>query len=285
MRQPPTVMPALVTPFTEDGEVDLDAHRHNVTTMTEEGITGFVLGGSNGEGPYLEPGERGDLLQGAREAAPAAHLMVGIMAETDRGAHRQLDEVAAADSVLVLTPTTLSRGRDRTVADSFRRIADTAELPVFLYSVPPVSAYSLPVDVITELADHPNVVGMKDSSGDVVRLQTIVDHTPDDFLLYSGASAAATAAIAVGCDGVITGSVNYAPRLVLDVVAAATAGPAGAHSLQRRLSHLATSIERHGVPGVKVAAADAGLRPGHCRLPLQPVDEMVATGIEALFAP
>lgn len=285
MRPPPTVMPALVTPFDEHGELDDDAHAHNVSTLFEMGIEGFVLGGSNGEGPYLDPGERARLVDVARRTSADAHLMVGVMAETDRAASRQLAETSDADAVLVLTPTTLVRNRDRYVAGFFRRIADESDLPVFLYSVPPNTDYSLPVDIVAELADHPNVVGMKDSSGDVVRLQSIVDATPDDFLLYSGSSPAATAAIAVGCEGVITGSVNYAPQLVLDVVDAASAGPAGAHSLQRRLTHLARSIEPHGVPGVKVAATKAGLRPGLPRLPLEPLDGETASEIESLLTP
>ena len=272
-------MPALLTPFDEEEGLDLDAHAHNVSFLADIGIEGFVLGGSNGEGPYLEAGERARLVETARATASQAHLMVGVMAETVRQASRQLAECEGADSVLVLTPTTLARDRDTAVMSFFEAVADASTLPVFLYSVPPNTAYSLPVPLVAELAAHPNVVGMKDSSGDVVRLQTIVDATGDDFLLYSGSSAAASAAMGVGCSGVITGSVNYSPRLVLDVIDAASTGPAGAHSLQRRLSHLASVIERHGVPGVKVAAAALGLRPGRARLPLQPVDDDIAREI------
>lgn len=283
MPPPPRVMPALVTPFDEDGEVDLDAHHHNVGHLTEWGIEGFVLGGSNGEGPYLEPGERRRLVVAARAAAPAAHLMAGVMAETVREAVRQLDECGEADSVLVMTPTTLARNRTPHVLGFFRHVVAASPLPVYLYSVPPNTAYSLPVEAVGELAGHDSVVGMKDSAGDVTRLQRLLAATPDDFLLFSGSSEAVTAAIGAGCHGVITGSLNYVPRLVMDTVEAAATGPTQARSLQQNLSRLSMGVERHGVPGVKAAAALAGLHPGLPRLPLTPVDEDVAAELAALL--
>lgn len=279
MSKPPRVMPALITPFDQSGEVDLDAHRHNVAHLSGIGIEGFVLGGSNGEGPYLEPGERRRLIDTARSEAPDTYLMAGIMAETVRGGLRQLEECEETDSLLVLTPTTLARGRSPSVLSYFRHIIEASTKPVFLYSVPPNTAYSLPVELISDLADHPNVVGMKDSSGDVVRLQAIVDSTPHDFLLYSGASAAVTAALTVGCHGVITGSGNYAARLLLDTVAEAPN-----RQLQRRLSELARSIESYGIPGVKAASTAAGLMTGIPRLPLAPLPAGVAADVAGLVA-
>lgn len=269
-------MPALVTPFDDNGELDLDAHRHNVAHLSGLEVEGFVLGGSNGEGPYLEAGERRQLVDGVREAAPGAHVMACLMAESVREGLSQLEEVKNADSVLVMTPTTLTRGRPHFVLNYFRRLADASPLPVYLYSVPPNTAYSMPVELVAELAEHPNVVGMKDSSGDVVRLQAIVDATPEDFILYSGASAAATAALTVGCHGVITGSLNYVPRLVMDVVEKAPD-----RDLQRQLTAVSKAVEQHGVPAVKAAAQVVGLEPGLPRLPLEPTPQLVAAEIVA----
>ncbi|MGH8912682.1 MAG: dihydrodipicolinate synthase family protein [Acidimicrobiia bacterium] len=276
---PPRVMPALVTPFDADGELDIGAHAHNVGFLSDVGIEGFVLGGSNGEGPYLETGERGRLIEEARQAAPEAFVMAGVMAETVRGGLRQLEECGGADSVLVLTPTTMARNRSPYILNYFRRMADASELPVYLYSVPPNTAYSMPVELVAELAEHPNVVGMKDSSGDVVRLQAIVNATGDDFVLYSGASAAVTAAITVGCHGVITGSANYVPRLVKDTVEKVPA-----LDLQRQLNRISAAVESHGVPGVKAAATAAGLKSGYPRLPLEPVPAELASELAALVS-
>jgi len=280
---PPDYMPALITPFSRRGEIDAKAHTHNMRTLAETGIKGFVIGGSNGEGPYLEPGERGRLIKAGRRRK--THLMCGITAESTRVALRQVSEAtdAGADSLLVTTPTTLARGRDAAILAYFRAIADQAELPIFLYSVPPVMAYSLPVDLVGTLSRHRNIVGMKDSSGDVVRLQTIIDATPADFILYSGSSRALTGAIAVGCHGAITGSGNYAPELVLKTLELAKTDIVAARRSQKRLSRLSADVEAHGVPGVKAAARAAGLEPGYPRQPLTRLARGVETSITKLI--
>jgi 4-hydroxy-2-oxoglutarate aldolase len=137
--------------------------------------------------------------------------------------------------------------------------------------------------LIARLSRHDNVIGMKDSSGDVVRLQTIIDTVPGDFVLYSGASKALTAAMAVGCYGAITGSGNYAPELVIKLVAHAADNPAGARRDQKRLSSLSADVEAHGIPGVKAAARAAGLEPGYPRPPLTRLSRGVETSIAKLI--
>jgi dihydrodipicolinate synthase/N-acetylneuraminate lyase len=283
MLTPPEYMPALITPFTRSGEVDTRAHTHNLRVLSEAGINGFVIGGSNGEGPYLEPGERSRLVKTGRRRK--AHFMVGICAESTRVAVRQVEEAveAKADSILVMTPTTLARGRDEAVLRFYRAIADMSPLPVYLYSVPGVTSYNLPIELVWRLSRHEKVVGMKDSSGDVVRLQSIIDATPPDFILYSGSSRALTAAIAVGCHGAITGSGNYLPALVLQIMAAAKANLQTARRLQKRLSSVSADVEAHGIPGVKAAAKAAGLDPGYPREPLTRLSRGAETSIAKLI--
>lgn len=283
MLPPPEYMPALITPFTRAGEIDFDAHTSNLRVLAERGIQGFVLGGSNGEGPFLEPGERLRLLKAGRRRK--SHFMVGVMGETTRIALRQVQEAVdgGADSILVLTPTTLSRGRDQAMLAFYRAIADASPLPVFLYSVPGVTAYNLPVELVGKLSRHDNIVGMKDSSGDVVRLQAIIDATQSEFILYSGSSRALTAAIAIGCHGAITGSGNYVPELVLETLAAARESAAQARRLQKRLSAISADVEALGVPGVKAAAKAAGLDPGHPRQPLTRLPRGAETSIAKLI--
>lgn len=279
----PRYLVALITPFDSDGELDLDAHRHNLTTLWEAGVRGFVIGGSNGEGPYLEHGERSRLVSAARETLGSeAHLMCGVMAETVRGARRQMAETAegGADSILCLTPTTLARNRVAVVEGYFLAVADESPLPVLLYSVPNTTAYSLEESVISTLAQHPNIVGMKDSSGDPVRMQRLVESTPADFVLWSGSSQALTLAVTAGAHGVITGSGNYSPRLVLDTLAAALEDPRTARDLQAKLSEISRTVEGGGIPAVKAAAAAAGLKPGYPRAPLRSVPEVDATALQ-----
>lgn len=284
MRPFPEYLPALVTPFRREGDLDIDAHKHNLRVLAEHGIEGFLIGGSNGEGLYLEPGERARLIKAGRRRK--SHLMAGIAAQSTRMALAQVDEAvdAGADSLLVLTPTAVARGNEDAIVGYFKTVADHSEVPTLLYSVPMVTSYSLPVHLAAKLAKHPNIVGMKDSSGDVVRLQDIVDATPRDFILYSGSSKALTAAIAVGCYGAITGTGNYVPDLVLETLRTAKTDPIAARRLQKRLSRLSAEIDSQGVPGVKVASRAAGLEPGYPRLPLTRLPRGVETSIAKLIS-
>lgn len=283
MRPLPDYLPALITPFSQRGELDARAHTRNVRVLAEQGIEGFLIGGSTGEGPYLEPGDRGRLVKAVRRRK--AHLMTGIAAESTRVALGFVDEAteAGADTLLVMTPTTLARGHDDAVVRYYKTIADRSKLPVLLYSVPPVTGYSLPVDLVWRLSRHDNIIGMKDSGGDVVRLQSIIDASPRGFVLYSGVTNALTAAVAIGCDGAITASGNYAPGLVLETLRAAKEDPAKARRHQKRLSALSSDVEAHGVPGVKAAARAAGLDPGYPREPLTRLSRGAETSIAKLI--
>jgi len=280
---PPEYLPALVTPFTQRGELSVKAHAGNVRALAEKGVEGFLLAGSTGEGPYLAPGERSRLVKAVRRRK--AHLMVGVAAESTRAALGLVEEAveAGADSILLTTPTTLARGRDDAVARFYKDIADRSKAPVLLYSVPPVTGYSLPVELIRRLSRHENVVGMKDSSGDVVRLQAIIDAAPRDFLLYSGDTKALTAAMAVGCHGAVTASGNYAAELVMTTMRVAKESPAKARRAQKRLSALSTRVEAHGAPGVKAAARAAGLDPGWPRAPLARLPKETEASIAGLI--
>jgi dihydrodipicolinate synthase/N-acetylneuraminate lyase len=282
MRTPPRVMPALVTPFTDDGELDLESHRHNLRTLAAEGINGFLIAGSTGEGAYLEPGEREELIRAARdELGRRPFLLGGVVAETERAARAQLAEVEAggADGALVITPTTLVRNRHPLVKRFYIDLADDAPIPLLLYSVPSYTAYPLPTEVAVELSAHPAIVGMKDSGGDPVRMGDLVAGCADGFFLFCGSSAALSQAVAAGAYGAITASANYAPALVAEVVKRRRPGP-----WQRRLTGMSRGIEVHGVPGVKAAAAAFGLHPGFPRLPLRPVTRRDAAGLAALVA-
>lgn len=280
----PRLLPALITPFTRRGELDLDAHAHNLRTLSERGIRGFLIGGSTGEGPYLEPGERRTLTAVARETlGRRAFLMTGVAAETRRTALAQLAEAeeGGADAVLVLTPTTLVRGRTDLVVGFFREIADRSTLPVLLYSVPVVTGYALPDEAILTLMPHPNIAGMKDSGGDAVRIQrTVIAAEQEDFMVFNGASRSVSLAMGAGAHGAITASANYAAPLLAELTRRVGGSPARAADLQERLSELSRAVEAHGVPGTKTAAGLVGLEPGFPRRPLRPVGKGVVRRIE-----
>jgi 4-hydroxy-2-oxoglutarate aldolase len=263
-------MPALVTPFTSRGGIDLDAHAHNVDTLWGRGLRGFLVGGSTGEGPYLEPGERRSLVEFARQARRRAHVVCGVAAESLRGALAQVEEAAegGADAVLVQTPTSLLRRRPDAVEPFFTDVADRSPLPVLLYSVPAVTAYELPTAAAIALSQHDNVVGMKDSGGNAVRAVDIAGRAAAGFRLHVGASAALALSIGGGAFGAITASANYAPGLNIAVVNAARRSARSAAAHQAVLTELSATIERRGLGAVKAAAEAIGLRAGVPRRPM-----------------
>lgn len=277
-------MPALITPFTSRGDIDLDAHRENLLTLAGKGIEGFVLAGSTGEGPLLGPGERNGLVAAARqELGQDVFLLCGIAADAVRHAVDQAEEAAAggADAALAVTPTSVVRNNDLAVGEFYVSLADRARIPVFLYSVPGVTAYQLPVGIVQNIASHSGIVGMKDSSGDPVRMAELRRVVGDLFHLYVGSSPALSLCLAAGATGAITSSANYLPALVLEVVAAAD--PRG-HG-QLRLTAISRLVERHRIPGVKAAALIAGLRAGYPRAPLRALPEATAASLrEAVLA-
>jgi dihydrodipicolinate synthase/N-acetylneuraminate lyase len=282
----PRLLPALVTPFDKAGELDLEAHRHNVGSLWDRGIRGFVIAGSTGEGPYLEPGERQALVEHARAAlGKKAYLICGIAAETIRQAQTMIAESTAGgtDAVLVVTPTTLTRNRLQYVEGFYRALADDSPLPIYLYSVPSVTAFELPDDSVARLAAHPNIVGIKDSGGHPVRLQRIVATAPDDFTVFTGSTQAVALAMTAGAHGAITASTNYMPERVLATLEAAGKQPAKARPLQHVISKISAAVEAHGIPGVKAAAAASGLHPGHPRLPLRSLGRKESARLRSLL--
>ena len=272
-------MPALVTAMDTSGEIDPDAHISNVRVAVDAGAGGVLIGGSTGEGPYLENGERSKLVTATRHAFPDLTIVAGVFAQSIRQAERQICEIAdaEADALLVVTPTALVRGHREWVVDYYESVADTSPLPVFLYTVPNVTGYELPCESVAELAGHHNIIGMKDSGGDTTRLDAISRIMDDSFIVYAGSSRVLSESVARGAYGAITASANYA----FTTVASAVAGDIDA---QDRLAAMVTVIEPHGVPGTKYAASLAGMLPGPARLPLPELDEAAQQAIREAMA-
>lgn len=263
----PRTMTALITAFARDENIDGSALEHNLSLVVSTATHGVLLAGSTGEGPYLEPGERKFLISAARSAYPNLTILCGIFADTDRQARLQISEAASggADAVVVATPGTLVRDRQKLITDFYRRIADSSPLPVFLYSVPRVTGQELPVESVSDLAEHPNIIGMKDSGGDVSRLEALSGVLGPEFIVYTGSSRVLVDSARRGAYGAITASANYVQPLV-------SAAASGDWEAQIALVEITTIVEKHGVPGTKFTASLAGMRPGICRLPLQPLD-------------
>lgn len=276
-------MPALITPFDTEGELDLDAHRHNVRFLAQQGATGFVVGGSTGEGPYLEPGDRAHLVATARQEVPDAFVLCGIHMESVRQATERITEAhtAGADAALVITPTTIIRGDDEAVARFYIDVAEATPLPLFLYTVPAVSGYELPVSSARRLSAHPGIVGMKDSGGGLDRVVELAGTLSEPFYLFVGATRIVGSGIGAGAYGAVMSCSNYAWPIASRLVAATREPNGDFAGYQERLTALTGTIEPLGRPATKAAAAMVGMRPGVPRRPLRPLASEHLPAIES----
>lgn len=268
------VLAPIVTPFDAAGEPSRDALEANVRAHLAAGLDGVVVAGSTGEAVLLEEDERLRLLEWARGVVPRDRLLVaGIGGESTRATLRRAREAAerGADVVLVVAPHYYAGALGRAaLAAHYARVADESPLPVLLYNIPKYMHFSLDPGLVSELAAHPNVHGMKDSSGDVALLSRYLEAQSPAFTVLTGSATTFAEALARGARGGILAAALFAPLLCRAVLEAARAGAADvARETQARLAPLGAEIVgAMGVAGVKAALDAVGLQGGPVRLPL-----------------
>jgi 4-hydroxy-2-oxoglutarate aldolase len=265
------------TPFDGAGEVDEGALRSNLEAFGSTGVAGFLIGGSTGEAVLLDTQERDRTLRIAREAAHDLIVIAGTGAESRRRTLRltRMAADAGADAVLVQPPAFYTGAMTPGVLiDHFTAVADASPVPVLVYQVPPkLATLVFPDDVIARLAEHQNIVGLKDSRGDLDGLRRWVDTTPDDFEVLVGNGALLLDALDAGATGGILGVANIAPGACAELAAAHAADRrADAEELRDVVAPLHVGIVGGmGVPGVKAALDRLGYRGGPPRPPLAPL--------------
>ncbi len=276
------IFPAIPTPFGRDGAIEFEALRENLARWHAEPFAGYVVGGSNGEFVLLTDDERVAVVGAARQAIPSGRLLLAgagaqSTARTLSLAERMADE--GADALLVVTPS-YYRGlmSVEVLVEHYEAVADASSVPVVLYNVPASTGLNMPIEAIVQLVEHPNIIGMKDSSGELVRLAEIVERTPDDFQLLAGSGSfllPALAVGAVGAVGVIAALANIAARPLHELITSFESGDrAKAQALQANLlaPNLAVTAQ-FGVPGLKAALDMLGYYGGPPRRPLLPLAE------------
>ncbi len=268
------IIPACVTPFIDD-VADADAMQANITRWLASGVHGVLIFGSTGEWVYLEPEERRTVLQAARAATPTDKLLLaGCGAESTRRTLRNLEEAAqdGADAALVVTPVYYTRGKTEAQRTYFETLAEKSPLPILLYTVPPFTAYDLPLDLILDLAQHPNISGIKDSSANLTRVVTQVQAHLPDFAIFCGSPNLVFPALSLGVDGSITAFGNVIPEIMVALWQAVQAGDLqGAAELQACITELSGRIRPFGIPALKAILNHRGYSAGSARAPLLPL--------------
>jgi 4-hydroxy-tetrahydrodipicolinate synthase len=270
----------LATPFTAAGDVDHEALAALVEWVEARGVDFVVPCGSNSEAPLLTRSERAEVVDTVVDAA-AGPVLAGTGAE-GLAKTRSLTHDAAevgADAALVVTPYYFSHGQDA-LADYYRELADESPLPVYLYSVPAYTGTRLAPETVGALAEHPNIVGMKDSSGDLAAFKRTRTRVPDDFDLLVGSGGVYADALAVGGAGGVLAVANVLPELAAAVDGADAASEAdAANDALLEVNELVTTT--HGIPGLKAAMRSRGAPAGAVRRPHQPVDDAVTERLAA----
>nr|XP_024001128.1 4-hydroxy-2-oxoglutarate aldolase, mitochondrial [Salvelinus alpinus] len=274
------IYPPIATPFTQKEDVDYYKLDENLQKYANIPFKGLVVQGSNGEYPYLTDEERVEVVRRVRLALPTDKLvMAGSGCESTKGTVVMTERMAGAgaDLVLVVTPCFYKGKMDsRALVHHFTQVADSSPVPVVLYSVPANTGLDLPVDAVVRLAQHPNILGLKDSGGDITRIALIVHKTkPQDFQVLAGSAGFLMAAYSVGCVGGVCALANVLGREVCELEQLCMSGRwEEASALQRRLIEPNTAVTRkYGVPALKQAMEWFGYHGGTCRSPLQPLSE------------
>lgn len=266
---------ALVTPMHEDGSLDWDAYRALIEFHIAQQTDGLVVVGTTGESPTVDFDEHRQLIEEAvRIAAGRIPVIAGTGANSTREAIELTEAAkrAGADACLLVAPYYNKPGQEG-LYQHYKAVAEAVDIPQVLYNVPGRTASDIANDTALRLAQIPNIVGIKDATGNLQRGTDLLLRAPEGFAVYSGDDASALALMLLGGHGVISVTANVAPRLMHDMCEAAFQGRLEeARAINARLFplHDKLFVEANPIP-VKWCVAQMGLiRPG-IRLPLTPL--------------
>lgn len=271
------VFPAFPTPFAETGEVDVEQLAFNIDKANQLPLKGYVIGGSNGEFAFLTLEERVHVVTEVECRLPKDRILIaGAGMESTQGTIELAQRMggAGAHYLLIVTPHYFTSKMTAAALETYyHSVADHSPVPVLLYSVPANTGINLPVEAVIRLADHPNIVGMKDSGGDVARIGYMIEKTSDDFAVLAGSVGFFLGALSIGAVGCIGALANIAAEETAMILDRFSHGDfVQAQKVQRRMiepNYAVTS--RFGVPGLKAAMEMKGFYGGPVRSPLLPI--------------
>ncbi len=272
------IYPPLPTFFDQQDELDLVTLRRHMQRLAETGIAGYVIMGTNGEAVHLTKEERTQVVETARAAAGEhALILAGCGEQSTRATIANCQQAAPAGaSVALVLPPFYFKGRmdSRALITHYRIVADSSPLPVVIYNMP-ASTGGLDLDAATicTLAEHPNIIGVKDSAGNMVKLAQIYSATPSRFRVFAGSAGYLLPALTVGAVGAVAALANVFPHEVCRVQELFNAGQLQeARLLQARLAPANTAVTvTYSVPGLKAALELTVGYGGRPRPPLLPL--------------
>jgi len=283
------IFPPVTTPFNERGDVDYAALSSNIARYNEDGLAGYVALGSNGEVVHLSSKERTNAIETIKRGAKREHTIIAGVNELSTRSAIEAAAAAAgsgADAALVVTPYYYkSSMTQEAFIRHFNEVADHSPLPVLIYNVPQNTGVVIESATIAKLAAHQNIVGVKDSAGNMGAISETLRRSPASFQVMVGNGSILFSSLMMGATGAVLAIACAAPRACVDLYDAVKAGDhQRGRELQNRiapLSHIVTA--GLGVPGLKAAMEILGLVGGAPRAPLVPVSSSERERIRAVI--
>jgi 4-hydroxy-2-oxoglutarate aldolase len=284
------IFPALTTPYHQDGSVALDHFKADLARYNQTGLAGYVVLGSTGESVLLSPAEAEALLVAGKEAAAPGKLLIagtGVESTAETIARTKRAAALGYHAALVKTPYYYKPAYNaESYLRHYRAVADAAPIPILLYSVPIFTGMTLETPEIVALAQHPNIAGIKDSSGAMQRIVEVAAQAPKDFQVLTGSAGMLHPALVSGAKGAILALAAPLPEKCVELFHLFKAGHHGeAQTLQQHLALASkTIVSDGGIAGVKHAMDLRGYHGGLPRLPLLPLADAKKTQIAHLLA-
>ena len=280
----------MVTPFDESGDIRYGSFERNIEKYIEAGVEGYLVLGSNGESVYLEHSEKLKLIEAARRRVSSSMALLAGTGVESTAATINLTKQAAdigVDAVLVKNPFYFKSQMTFDVyLVHYTAVADASPVPVIIYNVPVFTGVPLQSRLVIELAKHPNIRGLKDSSGDVKLISEVVWNTDaDQFSVLAGAAPTLFPAMVAGARGGIVALACAAPKATLALYRAFAAGDwKKAGVIQRIIAPAAGAVtEKYGIAGLKAAMEMEGFQPGLPRRPLVPLKQAQREDLAQVF--
>ena len=273
------IFPPIPTPFDAAGEIDLKALARNFERWNRYPLSGYVVLGSNGEFPYLSESEKLTYFEAARKHIPRGKLfMAGTACESAHGTIALTKKAASlgADVAILITPSYYKSKMDAAgLSHYYQSVADSSPIPVSMYNMPANTSVDMAPDVIIKLAQHPNIVGLKDSSGNLAKLGEVIRSARPGFQVLAGSAGFLYPALCVGAVGGVLALANIAPQECCDILSLFSHGKhEDARELQLRMIAPNTAVTaRFGVPGLKAALDMLGYYGGNPRSPMLPLSD------------
>lgn len=279
MKLPPLhgVIPPMITPFHENGAVNYEAFVANIEKWNAAPLSGYLVLGSNSEAVYLTEAEKLRLIEiTAQTAHPDRIILAGTGMESTRATLDLTNKAAeaGAHAALILTPFYYGNSMDDLALTTFfTDVADNADIPILIYNVTKFTHINISAKAVAVLSQHPKIIGMKDSSGNIPQLVAFQSVISEEFTLMVGTASAWYPALNLGIQAAIMALANIAPDECVRVQQAFDLGDqASAQTLYRQLLPVNTAITAtYGVAGLKYAADLRGYCGGWVRKPLLPL--------------